>query len=133
METTAQTSNKQATNTPRSAEVPERFQTGWLSALDGRLSLARELRDRFQTLTDDLGGVDRLSYAQRSLCERALWLEYWLATQERELATGGDFDVGRWTQAANSLQGIFAKLGLNRVARDAMTLQQFIASKDTSA
>ena len=117
----------------KSKAIPEQFQTGWLTALDGRLSLARELRERYQALTDDLGGADQLSYAQRSLSERALWLEYWLATQERELAAGAEFDVARWTQAANSLQGIFAKLGLHRVARDAMTLQQFIASKDSSA
>jgi len=110
-------------------DVPDRFATGWLDALDTRTQLARHMRSRFAALTDDLGGMDGLSYAQRSLCERALWLEYWLASQERELATGQPFDVGKWVQAANSLQGIYSKLGLQRVARDVPDLQTWIANK----
>lgn len=120
---------KSAADGGKSRDVPDRFSSGWLDALDTRTALARHMRDRYQSLTDDLGGVDALSYAQRSLCERALWLEYWLASQERELAKGEPFDVGRWTQAANSLQGIFSKLGLQRVARDVPTLQDWIANK----
>jgi len=111
-------------------DVPDRFATGWLDALDTRTQLARHMRDRYAALTDDLGGMDALSYAQRSLCERALWLEFWLASQERELATGQPFDVGKWVQAANSLQGIYSKLGLQRVARDVPDLQTWIARKE---
>jgi hypothetical protein len=101
-----------------------------LDGLDGRLGIARELRQRFETLTNDLGGVDSLSYAQRSLCERCLWLEYWLATQEKNLANGGEFDVGKWVQAVNSLQGIFAKLGLKRVPKDVTDLQDWIKRRE---
>lgn len=107
-------------------DVPDRFSGGWLDALDSRTALARHMRDRYQALTDDLGGMDALSYAQRSLCERALWLEYWLASQERELAGGKDFDVGKWVQAANSLQGIYTKLGLRRQKRDVPDLKQWL-------
>lgn len=112
--------------------VPEKFQAGWLDDLDSRTAIAREMRERYQELTDDLGGVARLSYAQRSLAERALWLEYWLAAQERNLASGGQFDVGKWTQAANALQGIFAKLGLHRVARD-IGLNEYLNRKEATA
>jgi hypothetical protein len=99
--------------------------------LDGRTGIARVMRSRYQEFTDDLGGIDRLSYAQRSLAERALWLEYWLADQERELASGGDFDVGKWTQACNSLQGILSKLGLTRQARDVPDLGEYLAKRGT--
>lgn len=105
--------------------VPERFASGWLESLDGRLSLARDLRERFSAVCEDLGGRDQLSYMQRSLVERGLWLEYWLSQQEKELASGQPFDVGRWVQAANSLQGIYSKLGLQRQARDVPTLAEF--------
>lgn len=108
---------------------PDRFTQGWLEGLDGRTEIAKQMRERFQSFTNDLGGADHLSYAQRSLVERSLWLEFWLASQERELAGGGEFDVGKWVQAANSLQGIMAKLGLERVARDVPTLSDYIASK----
>lgn len=122
------------TDSPNEQPVSAKFANGWLDGLDGRLGLARELRQRFKTLTNDLGGSDSLSYAQRSLCERALWLEYWLATQEKDLANGGtEFDVGKWVQAANSLQGIFAKLGLERVAKDVPDLQDWIKGRGAAA
>ena len=114
------------TDSPKEQPVSAKFANGWLDGLDGRLGLARELRQRFETLTNDLGGSDSLSYAQRSLCERALWLEYWLATQEKNLAAGGEFDVGKWSQACNSLQGIFAKLGLKRAPKDHLDIDAWI-------
>jgi len=70
--------------------------------------------------------VERLSYAQRSLVSRALHLEYWLAQQEKALIEGADFDVGKWVQAANGLQGILSKLGLERQARDVPNLSAFL-------
>lgn len=106
---------------------PGKFSQGWLAELDGRTGIAQDMRERFQSFTNDLGGAERLSYAQRSLVERALWLEYWLASQERELASGGEFDVGKWIQCANSLQGIMSKLGLERVAREVPSLREYIA------
>lgn len=109
---------------------PERFTTGWLSQLDGRTGIAQVMRERYRVFTDDLGGADHLSYAQRSLVERGLWLEYWLASQEQALAAGDAFDVGKWTQAANSLQGIYSKLGLERQIRDVPDLQSFIKSRE---
>jgi len=121
------------TDSPKERPVSVKFANGWLDGLDGRLGLARELRQRFKTLTNDLGGSDSLSYAQRSLCERALWLEYWLATQEKDLANGGEFDVGKWVQAANSLQGIFYKLGLERKAKDVPSLQDWIKGREAVA
>ena len=87
------------------------------------------MRSRFTQFTDDLGGVSRLSYQQKSLVERCLWLEYWLVQQENALATGGDFDVGKWVQAANSLQGILSKLGLVRVPKDINDLAEFLAQQ----
>ena len=108
---------------------PERFSHGWLDQLDGRTGVAVIMRERYRAFTDDLGGADVLSYAQRSLVERALWLEYWLAQQEQCLATGGEFEVGKWTQAANSLQGILSKLGLQRVAKDVPDLGKYLAAR----
>jgi hypothetical protein len=109
--------------------IPEDFHHGWLDSLDYRTAMAREMRERYVALTNDLGGVDRLSYAQRSLCERALWLEFWLASQERALAAGAEFDAGKWTQACNALQGIFSKLGLRRQTRDVPSLPEYLAAK----
>lgn len=114
------------------AEVPQQYAPGWLDALDGRYGVARELRQRFAEVCNDLGGADRLSYMQRSLAERGLWLEYWLSTQEQALVKGGKMDVSRWIQAANSLQGIYSRLGLERKAKDVPDLQTYLRSKATA-
>jgi len=111
-------------------EIPAKHQTGWLEDLDSRTAIAKEMRERYQALTDDLGGLPALSYQQRSLAERSLWLEYWLAAQERTLAEGGEFDVGKWVQAANGLQGIYGKLGLERRARDVPDLQTYLKNRN---
>lgn len=115
--------------TTKDAEVPEKYAQGWLDNLDGRYGLARELRQRFAMVCDDLGGVDSLSYYQRSLVERSLWLEYFLTRQEHDLMQGENFDAGKWIQGCNSLQGIATRLGLHRKARDVPTLASYLASK----
>ena len=74
---------------PKEPTPPAKFATGWLEQLDGRTGIAQAMRERHRAFTDDLGGITRLSYAQRSLVERALWLEFWLQTQEQALASGG--------------------------------------------
>lgn len=60
------------TDSSRSQPVSSRFANGWLDGSVGRLGLARKRRQRFEALTNDLGGSDSLSYAGRSLCEQAL-------------------------------------------------------------
>lgn len=116
---------------PKYRDIPDRFAAGYLERLDGRTAIAVEMRARWQSMTDDLGGVDRLSYSQRSLVERALWIEHWIAQQERELAEGRieAFDAGRWTQATNSLLGLYRTLGIERRAKDVTDLASYIASK----
>ena len=113
-------------------EVPSQFRRGWLDELDGRLGLARDIRGRFDEIAADLGGIEALSYARRSLIERALWIEYWLAQQERELADGRleGFDAGKYVQAVNGLQGVLAKVGLDRVARRVPSMSEFLQRRE---
>ena len=114
--------------------VPDRFTAGYIDRLDGRTAVAVDMRARWQQMTADLGGEDRLSYAQRSLVERALWIEFWIAQQERILADGGEADIGRMTQATNSLLGLYRTLGLERRARDVTpSLSQYLAQKAEGA
>jgi hypothetical protein len=108
--------------TPQKAYAPN-----WLSTLDNRTTIANDLRQRHKDLCDDLGGIDALSYQKRALIDRAIFLEFHLQDEERKLATGADFDSGRWVQAANSLSGIFSKLGLNRTRRE-VSLNQYIGA-----
>jgi len=106
---------------------PERYQVGFISSLDARTAIAQSLMLRYKAMTDDLGGSVSLSYAQRCLAERALFIEFWIQRQEQALATGSEFDAGKWTQAVNSLQGILSKLGLERRQRDIGDLADYLA------
>ena len=105
---------------------PDKFANGWIGQLDARTALAQEIRRRYKALAGDLGGLGALSYQQRSLLERSLWLEYFLQQQEQELATGGNFDAGKWTQACNALSGLYSKLGIERKAKEVPNLSDFI-------
>lgn len=108
---------------------PQKYAPDWLQTLDGRTALAALMRSRHTALCNDLGGADRLSYPQLTLIDRALFLQYWLEQEEQKLATGGDFDAGKWVQACNSLSGLFSKLGLERKAREVPALRDYLDNK----
>lgn len=93
---------------------PQLYSTDWLNVLDGRTSIAQDLKLRHTTLCNDLGGFDQLIYQQKALIDRALFLEFHLQQEELKLAKGEEFDSGKWVQACNSLNGLFSRLGLHR-------------------
>lgn len=97
--------------------VPEKFQRGFLAALDGRTDLAKALRQNFETIVKDCGGADELSHVKSSLIERFVWLEAILQSIEHEMAAG-TIDkteaIRRWIQAVNSLSGLAKVLGVER-------------------
>lgn len=109
--------------------LPDNYSHDWLERLDGRTRLAQSVRARYDALSTDLGGHDSLSYQRRSLAKRALWQEAVIEQMEAELARGKDVDLGRMTQAVNSLQGLYKTLGLDRVARDVPSLNDFLAKR----
>jgi len=115
----------------KTADIGDKYERGWLDTLDSRTALARDLRSRYDAICADLGGASSLSYMQRSLVERGLWLERFLVLQEQRLAEQGDseFEASRWIQAVNSLQGIYSRLGLERRARDVPSLPEYLQQR----
>ncbi|MCC5982706.1 MAG: hypothetical protein JJU26_13415 [Oceanicaulis sp.] len=105
------------------------FEPRFLEHLDGRTVAARVLRQRLAEIHADLGGESSLSYAQRSLVRQAVWLESWLESQHAEAATGKAVDIGRMTQALNSLLGLWRTIGIERRARDVPDLQTYLGRK----
>jgi len=98
--------------------IPKEYSPDWLERLDGRTRLAQVINSRYHQLTTDLGGVDALSYQQRSLCKRAIYLEAMLEQWETALGKGEDVDSGKITNCLNSLLGVYRTLGLNRQTRE---------------
>lgn len=113
----------------KSTEVPASYRADWIEALDGRTRLARAVHERLATLYSDLGGGadgGGLSYQQRSLCRRVVWLEVLIETRESALARGQAIDEGAHTQSVNALSGLLSKLGLARRAREAPSLDDYL-------
>ncbi|MGQ7242942.1 hypothetical protein ACUN9V_05695 [Salinicola sp. V024] len=113
---------------PKQPEFPVSYSSDWLEKLDGRTILARAVHQRYAALTDDLGGVDALSYQRRSLAKRAIYIEAVIERHEAALSRGEDVDMGRLTQATNSLIGLLKALGLERKARD-VSLTDYIKAR----
>ena len=99
-------------------QIPTEYTPDWLEKMDGRTRMAQVINARYHSLTNDLGGVDHLSYQQRSLARRALWFEAMLEQWEAALAKGEDVDPGKLTNTTNTLIGLYKALGLQRQSRE---------------
>jgi hypothetical protein len=89
---------------------------------DGNSRWARRYRDLIAAHCQDLGGIDLLSEAQRSLIRRASAIELELEQAEGKLSMGEAVDLDSFTRAASHLRRLFEVLGLERRARDVMLI-----------
>jgi hypothetical protein len=122
---------KKGQHSQLNTDVGPRFSEDFLDELDGRVRVARTLRDRLRELTNDLGGVAQLSYQEASLCRRAIHLERQVERLESTLAHGGSVDYTQYFSMINTLSGLFSKIGLKRRAKQVQSLSEYL--KDQSA
>lgn len=108
--------------------LPVRYQRDFAAVVDARTMLGRAVRDRFNALTQDLGGMGSLSHAQQSLCRRAVWLELTIEHEESRIAEGGGIDIAPHIQLVGSLLAIYRALGLKRTAKQ-IPLSDYIKQK----
>jgi hypothetical protein len=81
-----------------------------------------------EDISADLGGGDHLSEGQRQLIRRAALLSAEAERLEALWARGeAEFDIGIYGVLTNSLRRVLECVGLKRVARDAMSLQDSLA------
>ncbi len=106
------------------ATIPPTYRPDFIQRLDGRSKLATVIPERIESIESDLGGPENLSYTKRSLVKRAVWLEAVVETFEQSLAEDRITDLGAYTQAINSLLGLYRQLGLERRAKNARTLAE---------
>ena len=85
---------------------------------DGNSRWARRYRDLIAAHCQDLGGIDLLSEAQRSLIRRASAIELELEQAEGKLSMGLAIDLDTFTRASSHLRRLFETLGLERKCRD---------------
>jgi len=113
-------------------EIPDRYREQWLADLDGRTAFARDLRQREASVIADLGGEGAVSYIEKSLVRRGLFLETLVRRTEARIASGEtleDDELGRFVQAGNALLGVWKSLGLKRRARDVPSLHDYLRER----
>ena len=104
-----------------------------MAELDGRVRVARSLRDRLRALTSDLGGVTNLSYQEQSVCKRAVHLERLIEKKESTLAHNGTVDENSYYSAITTLSSLFSKLGLKRRPKVIGTLAELLSQRQEPA
>ena len=109
------------------------FRPDFLDTLDGRSIASRTLRARLTAIYADCGGEDALSYMERSVISRALFMETWIETQETCAAKGKEIPIGNVIQANNALLGLWRSIGLKRRAKDALSLGAYLAAQAEAA
>jgi hypothetical protein len=85
---------------------------------DANSPWARRQRDLAAMHAEDAGGVESLSAAQLSLCQRAATLETELELLEGQLSLGKQIDLDCYGRLAGHLRRILETIGVGRVARD---------------
>lgn len=96
--------------------VPAKFDPDFIEKLSKRYTLTRIVRERLEALEAHVGGGD-LSYIQRSLMKRLIWLELITELHEQRFVNGEAVDIGALTQLNNALKGLYKALGLKPQAR----------------
>ena len=101
---------------------------------DGNSPWARRQRDLIALHIADLGGEERLSENQVSLCRRAATLETELEMLEGQLSLGKVADLDLYNRLSGNLRRILESLGLERKPRDVTpSLSAYLAGKATHA
>jgi len=86
--------------------------------VDGRSALARRYRDVLNAYVADLGGDDRITEAERTLCRRAASLVVMAEVAEAELARDGKTDTEEYVRIVNALGRVLGRIGIERRPRD---------------
>ncbi|MFZ0033392.1 MAG: hypothetical protein WAK60_00195 [Sedimentisphaerales bacterium] len=115
----------------RFKKLPVRYEVGFLAKLDKRTEVFALLKNAFDEITNDMGGIESLSHIKVCLAERFTFLEYVLRGLERDIANNpkeSSAILSRWIQALNSLTGLAKTIGLERRAKK-INLKMYVESK----
>lgn len=85
---------------------------------DERSPFARRFRDLVASHAGDLGGVENLSEAERSLIRRAAALGVQCEALEAAMSRGEHIDLDLFGRLAGHQRRVLETLGIRRVARD---------------
>ena len=94
----------------------------------------RRSRDIYDAITEDLGGVEHLSEAERQLARRCAQLAIEAEIMEDVRATGGALDIEAYIAIVNAQGRALSRLGLRRRQRDVTpSLVEYLGAKAEEA
>lgn len=107
----------------------------FLGNMDRRFKPAQVMRRRYELLTTDLGGIEELSYQQRSLCRRVVMIEKFMDQWETKIAEErfANVPTTEYFQSVNCLIGLFKQLGLKRAAKEVRNLATVLKQPNNQA
>jgi hypothetical protein len=108
----------------------------FVPGVDQRSTWIRRARDLIELHTNDLGGSDRLSEAERSIVRRAAVISTELERMEAKFATDDPSPTALdlYQRLANSLRRLLESVGLERRPRDVTPdLNAYVASRTPPA
>lgn len=111
-------------------DIPARYDEAFLDDMDGRSPVYKMMSQRLFRLVTSLGGIDGLSYQERSLCKRAIHLERLIEKRELTLALDGTIDEAGYFNAVNVLSGLYSKLGMKRRSKT-ISLKDVLSQQTT--
>ncbi len=119
--------------TTKRLDLPK-WSRDFLSHIDGRSELGYALRKRREALENDISGgePDLLTYGQKSLICRAIWLECRLGHDESKLITGDPISAGSHATLLNALVACYRTLGIHRRVKRTPSLKDYIAQQEDS-
>lgn len=110
-------------------DLPQRFEPLFWNEVDGRLSLKKKVRRRYEQIKRESGST---SIQRDLLCQRAAFLSITIETLECTATETGQFDAGVYVQASNALMGLLQKLGLDsKVKQQATNLRAYVEEVGT--
>lgn len=104
-----------------------------LPGIDGRSAWVRRCKELIADHVNDLGGIDIVSAAERSLIRRAAVLAVELERYERKFALAGEAspeDLDIYARVAGNLRRLLESVGLQRRPREVTpTLLEYLNSE----
>jgi hypothetical protein len=103
------------------------FDPKFVERLNRNYDLGEVVHGRMTALREHVGGDP--SDVMESHIRRTVWLELAVAYYEQRFAEGTLNAAGHamWTQCSNTLRGFLKDLGMERKARRATSLQEYLA------
>lgn len=98
--------------------------------IDGRSAIARRYRDIVASIIADQGGADQCSESRLQLIRRFAACAVLAEQIEAQLANGATIDVQQHSLLCSTLTRLITRLGIDRVARDAVpSLAEYLAAR----